>query len=359
MQGETETMDLREYLMEERYSNGKCIMDIYLKSDKEYKKMVLNGEVEVAARTFFVNYGKQLIWEMKNVHPGLRKLAYHSAIDNYLEGVEEARKAKERKALHDEAVKKAREEIALQKKEERERIEREHIEAKRRKGHEMAKSMKAVPIIPNKKSTTSSRESIQKKAQAVSADNVNKISMADFVVHSNVFKCMHNGHTLENITAITNVMGKSNVLKTTRVSAGYCRKCNTYFIMDNDFKRLKAQGQLFCRMVDYKTYTGKNIIGNRMALANESILMQYGYNVSQLTDLTSKQRQAILAMLIDCKIMTKSEINSYLSFFIRQRQKQQDKYEVAIEKWSEDRAFVSKYREGSFRKVHIESIIIK
>ena len=69
-----------------------------------------------------------------------------------------------------------------------------------------------------------------------------------------------------------------------------------------------------------------------MRLAQESILMQFGYNVSQQEGLSATSRQKILAVLIDNKIMTKNEIISYLDFFISQRSKQ-SRMEIAISKY--------------------------
>ena len=78
------------------------------------------------------------------------------------------------------------------------------------------------------------------------------------------------------------------------------------------------------------------------SLAHESKLMQYGYTVSQSSELTSVRRRKILELLIDNKIMTKSDIIGYLDFFIKQR-KSQEKFAVAIEKWEDDRDYISKY----------------
>lgn len=53
---------------------------------------------------------------------------------------------------------------------------------------------------------------------------------------------------------------------------------------------------------------------NGMRLAKESLLIQYGYNVSQTEGLTDLRRHKILAVIIDNKIMSKGEIISYLDF---------------------------------------------
>ena len=60
-------------------------------------------------------------------------------------------------------------------------------------------------------------------------------------------------------------------------------------------------------------------------------------------------RQALLALLIDNRILTKNEVVSYLDFFIRQR-RGQSKFAIAVSKWEEDREFVYGYRAGTFTK---------
>ena len=92
-----------------------------------------------------------------------------------------------------------------------------------------------------------------------------------------------------------------------------------------------------------------------MSLAEESVLMQYGYNVNAAEDLSAERRQKILAVLMDNEIVPKSQIISLLDFFISQRQNR--KYmEAAIDKWSEDREFVEDYNPGTYTRVHIRSM---
>ena len=74
-------------------------------------------------------------------------------------------------------------------------------------------------------------------------------------------------------------------------------------------------GLPICRMTEEKVYLKGSTFMNGMKLAQESILMQYGYNVNQTEGLSSTQRKKILAVLIDNKILTKADIVSYLDFF--------------------------------------------
>ena len=105
---------------------------------------------------------------------------------------------------------------------------------------------------------------------------------------------------------------------------------------------LKMRGTPICRVSEEKAYLGGNAYANGMKLAQESILMQYGYTVSQEEGLTSLRRKKILALLVDYKVLTRTEIISYLDFFINQR-KYQDRFEKAIAKWEEDQAEVDVY----------------
>ena len=99
-----------------------------------------------------------------------------------------------------------------------------------------------------------------------------------------------------------------------------------------------------------------------ISLAQESVLMQFGYTVSQTEDLPMIQRRAILAAIVDYHVLTKNEVISYLDSFIRFRRNQKNsdgslRYEAAIEKWNEDREFISKYQIGNYTKVAMKRII--
>ena len=99
----------------------------------------------------------------------------------------------------------------------------------------------------------------------------------------------------------------------------------------------------------------KGLYVNGMQLAQESVLMQYGYNVSQTEGLSQRARQKILALLIDNKALSKSEIISYLDFFISQRATQ-SRMQLAIAKWETDREFVENYRTGEYTKYGVNAI---
>ena len=71
--------------------------------------------------------------------------------------------------------------------------------------------------------------------------------------------------------------------------------------------------------------------------------------------LTATGRQKILAVIIDNKIMSKSEIISYIDFFISQRSSN-SRMEVAISKWEADREFVENYKIGQYTQYGVNAI---
>ncbi len=181
-----------------------------------------------------------------------------------------------------------------------------------------------------------------------------QISVKDFVVRSNVFHCIHQLHQIQNVDAVIRVCMNNGDDKQIQISAGYCEQCKVYFIMESTYQELKRKGIILCRVTDSKTYM-KGGFMNGSKLAQESILMQYGYNVSRTVGLTERQRQKILAVMIDNKVLSKSGIISYLDFFIHQHSSRNN-MGVAISKWEADREFVEHYRTGEYTKFGVNAI---
>ena len=193
-----------------------------------------------------------------------------------------------------------------------------------------------------------------KEIQQPSKPKLHKIGVKDFIIRGNVFRCMHKLHQIQNVDAEVKVSLNNGEDKLFQISAGYCQQCNVYFIMESTYQELKRKGIILCRVTDSKTYA-KGGFMNGSKLAQESILMQYGYNVSQTVGLSARQRQKILAVMIDNKVLSKSEIISYLDFFIRQHGSRNN-MGVAISKWEDDREFVEHYRSGEYTKFGVNAI---
>lgn len=186
----------------------------------------------------------------------------------------------------------------------------------------------------------------------------NSIGVKDFVIRRTTFRCLHKEHQLRNIQGNIDIIDKDGNVRQVSVPAGYCPNCNLFFIMESTYQVLKSKGTPRCRVSDEKTYLKNGFAVNGMRLARESILMQYGYSVSQEEGLTTIQRRKILANLVDDHILTRADIISYLDFFISQRSRQ-PKYEKAIEKWENDREFISEYKAGKYTQFGISGIYRK
>ena len=224
--------------------------------------------------------------------------------------------------------------------------ERRQLHQERIKAEQDAKRLKE---LENQKR----REQLAKQEQE-SLEKLPQIGIKDFVVRRAVFKCMHSKHEVVDLTAAIRVIGDDGKAKLVKISAGYCKKCKVYFVMESTYEKIRNMGVVLCRICDEKSYM-KNSFVNGMKLAQESILMQFGYNVSQTEGLSSTKRQKILAVIIDNHILSKSEIISYLDFFISQRQ-YQSKFELAVSKWEADREFVEEYRIGEYTQFGVNAI---
>lgn len=200
-----------------------------------------------------------------------------------------------------------------------------------------------------------------KKSATVSVSKSHKgnnINIHDFVVRRTVFKCTHSNHKLQDIAGSIDIVDKKGAIENIIITAGYCPECKVFFILESTYAHLKHKGIPLCRITTEDSYLKSKVPAGGMNLAPESILMQYGYSVSQKEGLSDFQRQKILSVLIDNKIMTKSSIISYLDFFILQKKKNPN-YKNAISKWQDDREYVSGYKIGSKNTYVIKGIHVK
>ena len=244
--------------------------------------------------------------------------------------------------------------LKLKAKKEKEFEERKKQELKAKRERIAKKLFKPLPLKTIEELGSNKHKESVKKSESNNAKNITKIGFKDFVVRSNVFKCTHDKHKIDNVVAEIYIDedGKRHLEK---ISAGYCPQCNIYFIMESTYENLKRRGIILCRISDRKNYMKMIYSANGLKLAKESILMQYGYNVSQIKGLSKLRRQKILAVIIDNDVLSKSEIISYLDFFIRQRSHMSN-METAISKWEEDEEFVEHYRIGEYTKFGVNAI---
>ena len=183
-----------------------------------------------------------------------------------------------------------------------------------------------------------------------------KIESVDVVVRGNTFKCVHLNHKIDSIQAIVPVINRQGNIVNRIYPAGYCRNCGRYFIREATYARIIESGVPACRVIDEIAYYNNN--KNEFGLAEKSLLMEYGYNVSRNNHLSAEARHRILANIIDHHILKRSRIIDYLYYFIRQHSSQKN-YEEAIEKWTEDIQFVQRYKTGNANTVKVKTITTK
>lgn len=290
--------------------------------------------------------GKAIVSAIEQTHPKITKK--NNII--YVVNTENSAKKKAAKQVGPKELKKKQEEAEKRRiqQEENRRLkeEKRRLHEERMKAQEEAKRLKQ---LEKQERIRQMEEEQQEKLRQLP-----QIGVKDFVVRRAVFKCMHSKHDVVDLVAAVRVIGDDGKERLAKVSAGYCKQCKIYFIMESTYEKLRNMGVVLCRICDEKSYM-KNSFVNGMRLAQESILMHFGYTVSQEEGLSSTRRQKILAVMIDNKVLSKSEIISYLDFFISQRQ-YQSKFELAVSKWEADRDFVQEYKVGQYTQFGVNAI---
>lgn len=173
------------------------------------------------------------------------------------------------------------------------------------------------------------------------------------VVLLNSRKCIYEDHSVIDINAVIRVATPLKIIKVS-IPAAYCKKCNKYIILKEDFKRLKEKGVLLCEVIDR---TGGKSDNSKEFYGDESRIHSLGYNVTKRQGYTYEQRKYILANMIENYNITKHEILSIIDMNIARHGKLRNHGE-AVSKWREDRAFVVSYKRGDCPEVLINKVII-
>lgn len=189
------------------------------------------------------------------------------------------------------------------------------------------------------------------------APDIKQIDFVDFVVKTNVFRCNLN-HNIEQIRAKINIMKSNGSIIEQIVSAGYCKECNCYFLLQSDYEQLRNYGVLLCQQITEAAYRKNGLsIMRGDELKPESLLHQSGYNVSSSENLSTEQRREILRQVVNNGLYSISGICSHLDWLIARNKKVTTRdMSAAISKWDEDRSYISSYKIDDRRNVHIKSI---
>ncbi len=182
-------------------------------------------------------------------------------------------------------------------------------------------------------------------------------SLAKTIVISENRKCIVENHILNNISAIIRVLQTTdNKIIEISIPAAYCEKCNQYIILKHDFKTAKKKGVLLCEVID-KTHKNLNQHKKQPYSATESRIHALGYNVIKQCKYTFEQRKIILLNAMENYGISQQEILSMLDTNIS-RKKGLPSYLDAVDKWMQDREFISNYKKENQPEMVVEKVII-
>lgn len=203
---------------------------------------------------------------------------------------------------------------------------------------------KNIHIIPN-----------YTKSQKKHTHEITDVGITAIVLNDNR-KCINSRHNIQDIRANIRIATTNQGIITSSVLAGYCKECDAYFILKNDFKAIKKQGIILCPVIDRtQTYLNKNAV--KVSSGNESEIHQLGYNVKKNNGYTKEQRQYILANIVENTRISKYEIVSNIRRCIAQH-KNQVNYSQSVKCWTDDLEFILKYKHGDLPEVLIGKIIV-
>lgn len=188
---------------------------------------------------------------------------------------------------------------------------------------------------------------------------IKDVSPKHFVTRVNVFKCTNKNHQLIDIRCRIRIVNRNGAITSCVVPGAYCKDCNKYFLLEEEYKKIKRNGfTLFCNVVeqDYWTQGGKR--KGDFHLNQESMLHMMGYNVNAQAKLTEVQRRKILELIVDERILTVAEIRSHIQWLI-ERSKNKPSFQDARSKWESDCNYIAKYKASNRKCIEVEQLTVR
>lgn len=187
-----------------------------------------------------------------------------------------------------------------------------------------------------------------------------QVKFTSFVVTTNIFRCNKN-HKLESVIAVVDILRQDGSVVQESIPASYCKDCKIYFILEPDYKAARFKGVLLCQLISQEKYEKE--YATLMESSNfkaESLLHRCGYNVNSIDNLSALQRHEILRRVLANGLYSKAGLLSFLDWLINQNTNKKTKdMSSAVQKWKDDRAFISLFASDSDRKVKIDRIIYR
>lgn len=185
--------------------------------------------------------------------------------------------------------------------------------------------------------------------------NVKEQPLKTIVLYHNR-KCVYEEHHLSDINAVIRILIANSKIANVPVLAAHCKECNQHIILKSDFKKFKQRGILLCQVIDE---TPEHLAKHKHTTysATESRIHSLGYNVIKQYGYTFEQRKMILANIMENYNITKHEILSMLDTNIA-RKTGLPNYTDAVDKWQQDREFVTNYEMGDIPEIIVDKVTI-
>lgn len=185
-----------------------------------------------------------------------------------------------------------------------------------------------------------------------------EISHTQIITRVNVFKCTNAKHKVIDVRCRIDVMNHNGDVYSCTVSGGYCKECDRYFILEEDYRKLKEKGILLCKVVEQDFWVKQDKQMDYTTLKPESVLNMMGYNVNILDNLTQQQRHNILKLVVDEGILSVAEIRSHLQWLIKGRSGTQ-RFANACLKWEADSEFIKQYGIEKMAIIDVDTIVAR
>lgn len=142
---------------------------------------------------------------------------------------------------------------------------------------------------------------------------------------------------LEKKSALIPVCKKDGTIIKERVVVYYSWYTGQYYVYSESIRRVKEKGIILCRLLSAKNSCMEQAeFGN---LNIESLIHQFGYNVSKQANLSDEQRHQILFFIISNEICSYETIKNHLSFLLNLN-KSSYRMNDAIHKWISDFEYI-------------------
>ncbi len=189
----------------------------------------------------------------------------------------------------------------------------------------------------------------------------NCIRADDVVVRARNKTCAYGDHKIRNVRATVCVFSPKRGVSEMHVNAFCCPTCRKYYILENDFDRLKRMGGLCCEIIEKpsKTQSYKQKRSKlQMDLSEQSIFNSLGYNVNQQDALTARERRTILDFVILNRIKTQKQTIGFLEHLIDFNGRKEGMRD-AVANWQSDIDYLKNDPRVEMEKFRIRRIFVE